>query len=138
MKIKLFSLQFYFFGKYILTYVTGFFRHSNNAERNTVSLIKNSYLKLIILILMSRSKKVASALLPFCLHNSNSSGYISVKLLSYFPALLIAFKSSIKQKTLHFQSLSNPLTENLLPICSHNSIKTGWLRMEQGQNPQVS
>ena len=58
--------------EFILGDVSGFFSHANEAERKIVSFIKKAYLKLIIFILMSRSKKVVSELLPFSLRISNS------------------------------------------------------------------
>ena len=82
---------------------------------------------------MPRSKKVASTQLSFSLRNSNFSEYVFLKLLSSIPSSLIAFKSSIKRKTLRkeiFSSLHQILFEDLLSICSHNSVKTGWKRMK--------
>ena len=87
---------------------------------------------------MPRSKKVASTLFPFSLRNSNFSEYVSLKLLSSIPSSLIAFKPSIKRKTLRkktFSSLYQILFEDVLSMCSHNSVKTGWKRMKQGQDP---
>ena len=60
---------------------------------------KRSVSYLLLLILMYSSKKVASTLLPFSMHSFNSSGNISLELLSNIPASLIAFKSSVKRKT---------------------------------------
>ena len=82
-------------------YVTGFSRHYNDAERKFVSLSTWPISNWLFFILMSRSKKIASMILPFSLCNSNSSGYTFVKLLSNIPSSLIVFKPSVKQKTLN-------------------------------------
>ena len=92
---------------------------------------------------MPRSENVASTLLSFSLRNFNFSEYISLKSLSNIPASLIAFKSSINRKTVHKKTFSSLYQiyfmkfffEDLLSICSHNSVKTGWKRMKQGQDP---
>ena len=59
------------------------------SKRPTWNLIFFSFFFYFYFFFLSRSKKVSLALLPFCMYNSNSSGYISLELLSIIPPSLI-------------------------------------------------
>ena len=91
--------------EYIWGYFAGFFRQSNNAQWNTISFIKKVCLKLVIVILMSRSNKVAqhycySICAILILMGIYPWSYLFYKYFTNILASLITFKSSRKQKTL--------------------------------------
>ena len=69
--------------------VTGFFKHSHDAEKKNTSFF----------LLMCRPKNFASALFPFSLCNSNFFGFLSMKILSNISATLI-----VKYKTNYLYS----------------------------------